>query len=257
MITSLANPQVKHIAQLMKKSRYRRECKQYIAEGERLVLEIPLQMLEKVYISESAAYQGLWQEWLEGKPYEVFSDHVFGELSQTQTPQGIMAVVKMAESDPKEMLRGSRYLLLENLQDPGNLGTIIRTAEGAGMDGVFLSRTCVDIYNPKVVRSTMGAIYRVPFAYIHRFTDLIQLLKDQGIRIYGAAVEDAKDCFEADLSGRCGVLIGNEANGLSEETLSLVDGRLKIPMAGELESLNAAMAAGILMYEMRRQQVRK
>ena len=257
MITSLSNPQAKHIAMLQKKAKYRSEHGQFVAEGVRMVSETPKELLDRVYLSEGFTPDRTLGEWLAGKRTEVLSEKVFRELSQTQTPQGIMAVVRMRRQNVDDLLSGSSFLLLETVQDPGNLGTILRTAEGAGMDAVFMNRSCVDIYNPKVVRSTMGSLYRVNFAYVDDFSGLIGRMKDRGICIYAAHLKGMHPYFEADLSGRCAFMIGNEANGLSHEIAALASDYIKIPMAGQVESLNAAMAAGILMYEMRRQKLLK
>lgn len=253
MITSLSNPQMKHIAMLQKKSKYRSEHGQFVAEGIRMVMETPEPLLVKIYMSEDFVPEVSIKKWLENKCPQILSSKVFRELSQTQTPQGIMAVVKMRQENIDKLLSGNSFLLLEAIQDPGNLGTILRTAEGAGMDGVFLSRTCVDIYNPKVVRSTMGSLYRVPFAYADDFHGLIRQMKERGIHIFAAHLKGSDNYYEADLSGPCAFMIGNEGNGLTYETASLASEYIRIPMDGKLESLNAAMAAGILMYEMRRQ----
>ena len=253
MITSLSNPQMKHIAMLQKKSKYRSERGQFVAEGLRMVLETPGELLDRVYISEDFSPDGAACKWLREHHAETLSQKVFRELSQTQSPQGIMAVVRMRRQNMEDLLSGSSFLLLETVQDPGNLGTILRTAEGAGIDAIFMNRTCVDIYNPKVVRSTMGSLYRVPFAYVDDFTGLIERMKDAGICIYAAHLKGRDNYYEADFSGRCAFMIGNEANGLSYEASSRASDYIKIPMSGQLESLNAAMAAGILMYEMRRQ----
>lgn len=253
MISSLSNPQMKHIVQLQKKSRYRNEQRQFVAEGQRMVLETPEDLLVKVYISEDFAPEPEAAGWIRAHSHEVVSSKVFKELSQTQTPQGILAVVRMAERNLKHILKGRTFLLLETLQDPGNLGTILRTAEGAGVDGVILNRTCVDIYNPKVVRSTMGSLYRVPFVYVDDLGATIGQMKAGGIRLFAAHLRGKKNYYDADLTGRCGFIIGNEANGITDETAALATEYVRIPMAGKLESLNAAMAAGILMYESARQ----
>ena len=133
------------------------------------------------------------------------------------------------------------FLVLEDLQDPGNMGTIFRTAEGAGVDGIFMSTNCVDIYNPKTIRSTMGSVYRVPFVIAPDLQDVFAWFKKQGIRSYAAHV------------GGTAFLIGNEGNGLTDATAGQADCLIRIPMKGQLESLNAGVAAAILMYEASRQ----
>ena len=238
---------------LQKKAKYRSEHQQFIAEGVRMVMETPKELLIRIYLCESFVPDREMKAWLEEKDVQIVAEKVFRGLSQTQTPQGILAVVRMRTRSVDRLLSGSSFLLLETIQDPGNLGTILRTAEGAGMDGIFMNRTCVDIYNPKVVRSTMGSIYRVPFVYVDDFCGLLKRMKDEGIRLYAAHLKGLDNYYDADLSGRCAFMIGNEANGLSYEVSALASEYVKIPMAGRVESLNAAMAAGILMYEMRRQ----
>ena len=144
-------------------------------------------------------------------------------------------------------------MLIENLQDPGNLGTMIRTAEGAGVTGILISRESVDLYNPKTIRSTMGSIYRVPVHITDSLTGLVPLLHQRGIRTYAAHLRGTKSYTEADYRTGTAFLIGNEGNGLTEELADAADQYIRIPMEGQVESLNAAMAAGILMYEVKRQ----
>ena len=180
------------------------------------------------------------------------SGEVIKSISQTVTPQGIAAVIARREYEAYG--DKDRYLLLEDIQDPGNLGTLMRTAEAAGIDMVIMSRGCVDIYNPKTVRSTMGTIYRLPFI---QCTDtamwhtVIRELKDAGVKLYGGCLEGGKCYTEVDFSGKCGIVIGNEGNGLSQDTLNMTD-KVYIPMQGEIDSLNASVAGSILVYEMTR-----
>jgi len=149
--------------------------------------------------------------------------------------------------------KNPHLLLLENLQDPGNVGTIMRTAEGAGADGIILSRTSVDLYHPKTIRSTMGSIYRMPFLYVNSLEEILPVLKKQGIRTYAAHLQ-GKNCYDQeDYRKGCAFFIGNEGNGLSESLSRQADAWIRIPMQGKLESLNAAIAASILMYEACRQ----
>lgn len=264
MIDSISNAQVKNIMQLQKKSRVRNEQHLFVAEGVKMVAETPIDRLEKVYIAQSfnpekslASVSGSrLSSWLAQVPAETVSDRVFKELSQTQTPQGMIAVVKMLDTKLETLLKNAHkgcYLVLETIQDPGNLGTIVRTAEGAGVDGIILNRTCVDIYNPKVIRSTMGALYRVPFVYVDDLHATLRRMKERGICLYAAHLKGKTDYYQQDYTSGCGFLIGNEAGGLTNETAALADTYIKIPMCGQLESLNAAMAAGLLIYEARRQ----
>lgn len=252
MITSASNAKVKWLQSLQKKSKVRREEKLFIIEGTRFFQETPPEQIQEIYVAEGAL-EGL-KSLLNNKKYQVMSDNIFAAVCDTKTPQGILAVVKQPAHSMAEMMEKENPLLLilEDLQDPGNLGTIVRTAEGAGVDGIILTKNCVDIYNPKVVRSTMGAIYRMPFWYLEREDELGELLaqlKQKHIQTYAAALMEAKDYDAYSYKSGTAFLVGNEGNGLKEETIAQCEHCVKIPMCGQLESLNAAVAAGILMYE--------
>ncbi|MCM1123547.1 MAG: RNA methyltransferase [Eubacterium sp.] len=145
------------------------------------------------------------------------------------------------------------FIILENLQDPGNLGTIFRTGEGAGVDGIIMSGKTVDIYNPKTIRSTMGSVYRVPFLYTDDLSGTICILQEHGIRVYAAHLKADKYYDEYDYRAGSAFLVGNESSGLSAEAAGYADAYLKIPMRGSVESLNAAVASSILLYEADRQ----
>ena len=147
-------------------------------------------------------------------------------------------------------------IILENLQDPGNLGTILRTAEAAGATGILLSRGCADLYNPKVTRSTMGSIFRVPFVYTDDLKDAIARLKAQGVRVLATHLAGSVELYEESFTTPTAILIGNESRGLTDETAALADQAIRIPMSGSVESLNAAVAAAVCLYEARRQRSR-
>lgn len=251
MINSTSNRQVKAVIQLQKKAKARREQRVFVVEGMKMFREAPKDRLVQVYVSESF----LKKEKIELTEYEVVADHVFAAMSDTQTPQGILCVVRQKEYLLEEMFQVSnpRFLILENLQDPGNLGTIFRTAEGAGMDGILMSRDTVDIYNPKTVRSTMGSLYRLPFLYAGDLQELVKELKTHGVKIFAAHLRGTKNYYEENYREGCAFLIGNEGNGLTDALAELADCYIKIPMEGQLESLNAAVAAAVLMYETKRQ----
>lgn len=258
MISSLSNAQIKNLIQLQKKAKVRNEQNAFIIEGIKMFEESREEgRLVKAYVSESFYEEKIKEDpgYFYGISYETVLDSVLKEASDTLTPQGIMAIVKKAEYDMGQMVarEDARLVLLEDLRDPGNLGTIIRTAEGAGITGVILSRNSVDMYNPKVIRSTMGAIYRVPFAYAPDFKETLLQLRANGVNIYAAHLAASCDYDEADYTGKYGILIGNEANGLSEEIAAMANCYIKIPMEGKVESLNAAVAAAVVMYEAYRQ----
>lgn len=255
MITSTANAQVKNLILLNKKAKARREQGVFIAEGRKMFEEAPAEWIQKVYVSESyiAQEENYWG--LEDKDYEILSDSVFKAVSDTQTPQGILTVVSMPKWEEAEIFanQNGNYLLLESIQDPGNLGTMLRTGEGAGITAVIANKTTVDLYNPKTIRSTMGSIYRVPFIVVDDLGEIIHRMKKDGIKLYAAHLKGKQMYDEPNYKKASGFLIGNEGNGLSTEIADLADAYIKIPMEGSVESLNAAIAATILMYEVNRQ----
>lgn len=259
MITSTSNAKIKRIVQLRKKKKARDAEGVFLVEGIRMFREIPEKLLQEIYISESC-------EEKEGKEIrrrasacgirpELVSDGVFSHLSDTQTPQGILCVVGQLSYSLEEVADAScpHMLVLDRLQDPGNVGTILRTAEGAGVTGILLDGECADIYNPKTIRSTMGSIFRMPFYYIQDLEEGIRYLKKRGICTYAAHLEGKRAYDEEDYRKPCAFLIGNEGNGLRPEIADLADTYIRIPMAGEVESLNAAIASAVLMFEAGRQ----
>jgi len=257
MISSTSNVQIKQITALLKKSKERKEQKAFVIEGRKMFEEIcqDSSRVIKAYFSDSYVKEQYANKAMPQVPYEIVADSVFDAMAETVTPQGVLAIVKMPEYSLENMIADAGTLvLLENLRDPGNLGTIIRTAEAAGVSGVILSKESVDIYNPKVIRSTMGAVYRVPFLYVEDFQELLSELRGREVRLLAAHLKGEKTFDKADYSGKVGILIGNEANGLSEEASELANEKVLIPMAGSVESLNAAVAAALLMYEAFRKQ---
>lgn len=230
----------------------------FVAEGIKISKEAAFYgSLQKLYLSEKAmetADEEL-NALLQAQDYEVVSESVFQGISETVTPQGILALVSMPSYPLERIVEDDRrsILLLDNLRDPGNLGTIMRTAEGAGMSGVILSKESVDLFNPKTVRSTMGSIFRVPFYYADDLPEVVDTLKEKGIPVYGTMMQGSMIYDEVDYRSGAGIVIGNEANGISDKVAEHLTGKIRIPMAGSLESLNAAVAAAILMYEIARQ----
>lgn len=255
MITAASNSRIKRLIQLNQKTKLRRLEDVFVVEGMKMFLEAPADRVKEVYVSASFLERCACRERLEKIGYEAVADSLFQKISDTCTPQGILCVVEQFHYNMKEMLQKEKPLLLvlENIQDPGNLGTMLRTAEGAGVDGVIMSRDTVDIYNPKVIRSTMGSIYRMPFLYTDDLADAIETLRQAGVNVCAAHLKGKQLYTEADYCQGSAFLIGNEGNGLREETAQRADTYIKIPMEGSVESLNAAVAGAILMYEASRQ----
>lgn len=250
---------MKKLSLLMKKAKERREQGLFVVEGIKMFCEAPREWLESVYVSEQFEADRAHQEILADVSYEVVAESVFRSVSDTQTPQGILAVVRMPQYTLKDMLCGDRthLLLLDSVQDPGNLGTMVRTGEGAGITGMVMNRTTVDLFNPKTIRSTMGSIYRVPFVVAEDFTGTLYNLREQGVKLYAAHLKGTKQYDAFDYTGATGFLIGNEGNGLSAEAADAADSYIRIPMEGQVESLNAAISASLLMYECNRQRRKK
>lgn len=263
MITSHANKGVKEVIQLAQKAKARKESGLYIVEGAKMFLEAPEEAIEKIYVSEEPAGQlaAVCEEKIKKVcacrpvPCETVSNDVFRKMSDTKTPQGILSVLRQPHYNIEEMLvkENPLLLLLEDIQDPGNLGTMFRAGEGAGITGVIMSEGTVDIYNPKTIRSTMGSIYRVPFVYVKNLDEATAILREKEIMLYAACLEGAKHYDTCVYSKGAAFIIGNEANGLQEKTAKEADTSVIIPMLGKVESLNAAVAASVLLFEAARQ----
>lgn len=274
MIESLANEQVKKIVKWKKSAKVRREDNIFLAEGPKMVGEaLSLGLAKQVYLTgdflkkegeyikhffPELSEEGeakLSQKRRDGNEalVQLVSPAVFAQMSDTVTPQGILCVAERPAYQLSEILKKNMLslLVLENVQDPGNVGTMLRTAEAAGVDAVIFSKGCVDAFSPKVVRSTMGAIFRLPFFVAEDFPGELRALKEAGIRFYAAHLQGTKDYHEECYSRRTAILIGNESKGLTRETSALADVLVKIPMSGQVESLNASIAAALLMYERR------
>lgn len=276
MIASTANSRVKRIVLLREKSRERTAENVFIIEGIKMFEEAPVKKIKEIYYIEEKLFgqdkQGCADRFpglkekirecsLAGAAVETVTEEVLLKMSDTKSPQGILCVLKQFAYDSEELVekalakkkegRPPLFLLLEDIQDPGNLGTMIRTAEGAGADGIFMTKGTADIYHPKTIRATMGSLYRVPFVRVEELSGITALLQRNGITVYAAHLKGEKCYHEVDYRGGSAFLIGNEGNGLKKETADLADCYLKIPMEGKLESLNAAIAAALLMYQSR------
>ena len=276
IISSKDNKKIRYIRSLLEKGNIRKKSKAFVVEGIKLVDEA----LEYGKVLEVVCAESLYNELIsgdlsgnrllaendknitnyvkKGSSLLVVSDTVFKSMSETKTPQGILAVAEIP--DYRLLDRGFleqaytetgkiKLLVLEDTADPGNLGTIMRTAEAAGVTGVIMGKGTVDIFNPKVVRSTMGSIFRLPFAYVEDLKETIKELKTQGISFYATHLKGEKSYKDIKYSDKSAILVGNEARGLSYDVADLADTYVLIPMQGKVESLNAAVAAALMMYE--------
>lgn len=260
-INSSDNGTIKHVREL-KKKKYRQKYSEYIVEGIRIIRDAlasnkKIQYIlfdEKLYTV--AGGEALLNDLMGNniKIYEI-PNKIYMNLSDTQNPQGIMAILPMEDYDLDHVLDDSKdlFLVLDRVQDPGNLGTIIRTADAAGFSAVILAKGCVDLYNLKTIRSTMGSIFHFPIIQGDETMDIIKKLKSKDIKIVSTSLETEKYYDEVNYNERTAFIIGNEANGVLEEVLECSDELVKIPMMGKAESLNASIAASIMMYEAVRQ----
>ena len=248
MITSAHNQQIKEIALLNSKRRERDRTGLFTAEGVKLFSEAPRGLIERVFVS--ASFEKENPGLLRDIAYETVEDGLFAKICDTKTPQGVLTVLKQPKYERCDILGSSVpfIMVLEDLQDPGNLGTIMRTAEGAGVTGIILSKGCADIFSPKTIRSTMGSVFRIPFIYEENLIDAVSWLTDNDIHTYGAHLNGSCDYSEPDYTDGTAFLIGNEGRGLSVELTERCGTLIRIPMEGKLESLNAAVASAILMY---------
>ena len=250
VISSKDNDLIKHIRKL-KDKKYRDEYDEFIVEGLKMVEEALEEKVKfkTIIICEEFLGDSIKQDLL----YDLAKENVvyvtakvFKLLTDVLTPQGILAVVEKNKSNELNY-KEDLFLILDNIQDPGNMGTIIRTADSVGLSQIIVQKNSVDCYNQKVVRSSMGAIYRVNIIESQDLGKTIKELKKHKIKIYATDLKTDKSIYDVDYK-KSAIIIGNEANGVSQEVLKLADERIKIPMKGKTESLNAAVATGIILY---------
>ena len=261
-ISSRDNSKIKRACALYSRAKERHSSGLFVLEGKKLCEEALIEelRLEEVFFTEKFAQAE--QDFIKvlancAKCAIMVSDTLLQKISSQPTPQGIMAICALGE---KQLLANNtpveqkgRYLLSEHLADPGNVGTVLRTAAALGIDGVFLCDNCADYLSPKVLRSTMGAAFKIPVYTQYTSAAAIKLLQKQGVRVYAAALgENCSTLGRATLGCGSAIAIGNEGNGLLPQTIQLCNGTLKIPMHRGVESLNAAAAATLLMWEMMR-----
>lgn len=258
-LSSMQNPLFKKIKSLGSR-KGREESGLFMAEGARLVSEIcPPWELETLVLTESfmESMEG-WRDSLRRYPNAeavVVPEEWMRAASDTLNPQGILALIRLREASLEEILQKSPpfLVILEDLQDPGNAGTILRTADAAGAGGILCSGHTVDFFGPKVVRASMGSIFHLPVVRADDFYGTLEELKRRDIMLAAAHLQASCPYDRVDYQGGCGVLIGNEGNGLSPRAKSLAQTGIYIPQPGRAESLNASVAAGILIYEVLRQ----
>lgn len=253
-ISSKENKLIKSVRKLMSSARERKEQGVFVLEGLRLCADAA----ENGFAIDTTIVSDTLQE--SNRLNVVFSksrslvkvpENLFKSLCDTVNPQGVLCVVKKPCDITVDSIKNGKYVVLENTSDPSNLGAIARTAEAFGISGLIISNVSCDPFSPKSQRASMGALLRLPILVSDDFLGDMNTLKQKGFKIWASVIKDADfSVTEAKFSGNCAVLIGNEANGLSEAAINVSDATVTIPMNGRAESLNAAAAASVLMWEM-------
>ncbi len=259
VITSKDNEIIKNIKKL-KEKKYRDQTGEYIIEGIKLVEEAISEnaKINKIVVCEDCENDGNIPKELmyEIAKYDCIyvSKKIFESISDVNTPQGILAVIKKCSGEEEISYDEDIIVVLDGIQDPGNLGTILRTVDSIGLKQIVLSEKCADPYNPKVVRSTMGAIFRVNIIQSKNIINSLKDIKKNKYKLLATSLETNESIYDVDFNKKT-IIIGNEANGVSKEVFEIVDKKVKIPMLGKTESLNAAVATGVILYEYARRKL--
>ncbi len=261
MITSTANPRIRDLLKLSK-PRQRREQGVFTIEG---IREIGRAIaggyeMQEFFLCPSLfnpRHSDLKGSIPEEKITEV-SDHVFSRIAYRDNTEGIVAVSKMMDHEPKRFRfpGGGLYLVAESVEKPGNFGALLRTADAASVDAVFLCDTQTDLYNPNIIRSSLGCLFTLP-VFTGQSESIIHLFQKNGVKIFGAALQDSRLYYEADFRGAMALVLGSEAEGLSTAWREAATMIIKIPMKGIADSLNVSVSAGILLFEAIRQRDRR
>lgn len=260
-ISSKDNEFIKHVKKL-KDKKYREQSNEYVIEGIKLVEEAINEnaKIKQIVICEECTKT---QEISKKLMYEIASfdciyvtENVFNNITEVKNPQGILAVIERKNSENEINYNEDIIVALDGIQDPGNLGTILRTVDSIGLKQILVSKETADVYNPKVVRSTMGAIFRVKVIECEDLEKTLKEIKKHKYEIVVTSLQTNESIYDIEYNKKV-IVIGNEANGVSKEILDLADVKVKIPMLGKTESLNASVATGIMLYEYVRQKIKK
>lgn len=246
ILTSLKNQKVQQWRSL-KDKKAREDTKTFLVEGVRMVREAVSSSFE---VKALILREGFVPDFIfpSGVPVYLLPAHVFQSVCDTRTPQGIAAVLSLKTREAS----GPCLIALDGVQDPGNVGTIIRTADAAGFDGIILSSDCADLFSPKVLRSTMGSIFRLGFSFPSSLPDALVSLENEGYSVLSSQLDGDSFFDRKNVSSHFVLIIGNEGNGISYAVKAIATHHLRLPMRGGAESLNAAVAAGIMMFDLMR-----
>ena len=260
-ITSKDNELIKHIRKL-KDKKYRDESNEYVVEGVKLVEEAVKEnaKIKQIIVCEDTTrtYEIPTHIMLEIARYECISvsNKIFNIITQVTNPQGIMAIIEKNAQDAQIDYSQDIIVVLDDVQDPGNLGTILRTVDSIGLNQIIVSKGTADAFNSKVVRSTMGAIFRIKIIEVEELAQAIKEMRKHHFKLMVTSLQTKNSIYDIDFNKKI-IVIGNEANGVSKEIQDMADEKAKIPMLGRTESLNASVAAGVVMYEYVRQKLNK
>lgn len=260
-ITSKDNELIKHIRKL-KDKKYRDESNEYVVEGVKLVEEAVKEnaKIKQIIVCEDTTrtYEIPTHIMLEIAKYECISvsNKIFNIITQVTNPQGIMAIIEKNAQDAQIDYSQDIIVVLNDVQDPGNLGTILRTVDSIGLNQIIVSKGTADAFNSKVVRSTMGAIFRIKIIEVENLAQAIKEMRKHHFKLMVTSLQTKNSIYDIDFNKKI-IVIGNEANGVSKEIQDMADEKAKIPMLGRTESLNASVAAGVVMYEYVRQKLSK
>ena len=260
-ITSKDNELIKHIRKL-KDKKYRDESNEYVVEGVKLVEEAVKEnaKIKQIIVCEDTTrtYEIPTHIMLEIAKYECISvsNKIFNIITQVTNPQGIMAIIEKNAQDAQIDYTQDIIVVLDDVQDPGNLGTILRTVDSIGLNQIIVSKGTADAFNSKVVRSTMGAIFRIKIIEVEDLAQAIKEMRKHHFKLMVTSLQTENSIYDIDFNKKI-IVIGNEANGVSKEIQDMADEKAKIPMLGRTESLNASVAAGVVMYEYVRQKLSK
>lgn len=262
-ISSRDNPKIKQYIKLATSKKYRNELGMFVLEGARSCRDA-FDLWQRGQLDIEACFATpkaieKYSDYINAKwfsQYDMFytiEEDIVDKMSDSQFPQGIFVQVKKLDNTLSlDRLRvNGKYLIIDGLQDPGNVGTLIRTADAVGIDAVIMCGNCCELYNPKVIRSAMGSVLRIKIMFARELAQAAQALKSMGIKLFASVVDTtATSLTKADLSNGCAVVLGNEGNGMTDEDVELCDEKITIRMHGNINSLNVATAGSIILWEM-------
>lgn len=251
-ITSISNNIIKEVLSLQNK-KFRDELGLFVVEGKKQIDEIPVDWNIKYFV----AVKDFENKILNKDKVYFVSDKIFRKISSTVTPQGIMAVVEQKKFDINSItnIKDGLFVILDCLQDPGNLGTIIRSSVAFGANGIFISRNSVDVYSSKVIRSAMGAIFKIPIITECNVKEILKFLKSKNITIYSLDLAAQNYISETNFKNSSAIIVGNESTGIEKDIISTADKRIKIKMVKNVDSLNASVACSVALYEISKQRL--